>query len=128
MSVPYVRIAEPSVFYDERYANTASLLGCRPAGSSLLARKSEVHSSKIVLPPEDSDDSSQCQARRDAVPASRMQVLARRRRLNATVDSLGLSVCAPSFEAAKHDIELTLGKHIEALLGQNSSAHRAHAA
>jgi len=47
---------------------------------------------------------------------------------NATVESLGLSVCAPSFEAAEHDIELALGKHIEALLGQQSGAPRAHAA
>jgi len=47
---------------------------------------------------------------------------------NATVESLGLSVCAPSFEAAKHDIELALGKHIETLLGEHSDAHRAHAA
>jgi hypothetical protein len=46
---------------------------------------------------------------------------------SATVESLVLSVCAPSFEAAKHDIELALGKHIEALLG-HSSAHRVHAA
>jgi hypothetical protein len=45
---------------------------------------------------------------------------------NATVESLGLSICAPSFETAKHDIELALGKHIEALLGKTSG--HAHAA
>jgi hypothetical protein len=47
---------------------------------------------------------------------------------NAMVESLGLSVNAPSFEAAKHDIELVLGKHIETLLDQHSRAHGAQAA
>ena len=47
---------------------------------------------------------------------------------NAMVESLGLSICAPSFEMAKRDMELALGKHIEALLGQHPSAHRAEAA
>jgi hypothetical protein len=37
------------------------------------------------------------------------------------VESLGLSICAPSFEMAKHDIRLALGKHIEALLAEYSS-------
>lgn len=46
---------------------------------------------------------------------------------NATVESLGLSVCSPSFEAAKRDIELSLGKVIEAMLFR-SSLHRAHVA
>jgi hypothetical protein len=47
---------------------------------------------------------------------------------NATIESLGVSVNAPSFETAKHDIELALGKHIETLLDQHSSAHGAQAA
>lgn len=47
---------------------------------------------------------------------------------NASMESLGVSVNAPSFETAKHDIELALGKHIEALLGEHASAHRAEAA
>jgi hypothetical protein len=34
----------------------------------------------------------------------------------ATIESLGLIVHAPSFEAAKNDMELALGKHIELLL------------
>ncbi|HXY02160.1 MAG TPA: hypothetical protein VEI49_01225 [Terriglobales bacterium] len=42
---------------------------------------------------------------------------------NATVESLGVSVNAPTFETAKHDIELALGKHIETLLGEHPSAH-----
>jgi len=37
-------------------------------------------------------------------------------------------VCAPSFEAPKHDIEVALSKHVEALLGQQSDARRARAA
>jgi hypothetical protein len=41
---------------------------------------------------------------------------------NATIESLGLTVHAPSFEAAKNDMELTLGKHIESLLGERSRA------
>ncbi len=44
---------------------------------------------------------------------------------NASVESLGLSFRAPTFEAAKHDIELALGKHIETLLDQHSRAHAA---
>ena len=47
---------------------------------------------------------------------------------NATVESLGLNVQAPSFETAKHDIELALGKHIEALLGEHARGQRAQAA
>jgi len=47
---------------------------------------------------------------------------------NATMESLGLSVCAPSFEMAKNDMELALGKHIEALLNQHPGAHRVQAA
>ena len=42
---------------------------------------------------------------------------------NATVESLGVSVNAPIFETAKHDIELALGKHIEMLLGEHPPAH-----
>ena len=37
---------------------------------------------------------------------------------NATIESLCLTVHAPSFEAAKNDMELALGKHIELLLGE----------
>jgi hypothetical protein len=48
---------------------------------------------------------------------------------NATIESLGLAVQnAPSFEAAKNDIELTLGKHIEALLGSRVAVDRGLAA
>ena len=47
---------------------------------------------------------------------------------NATIESLGLTVRAPSFEAAKNDMELTLGKHIESLLGQRIPVDRGHAA
>jgi hypothetical protein len=48
---------------------------------------------------------------------------------NATIDSLDLAVHnAPSFEAAKSDIELTLGKHIEALLGRRVAVDRGRAA
>ena len=46
----------------------------------------------------------------------------------ATIESLGLSVFAPTFEAAKNDMELTLGKHIEALLGARAAVDRRHAA
>jgi len=46
----------------------------------------------------------------------------------ATIESLGLTVHAPSFEAAKNDIELTLGKYIESLLGERLAVNRAHAA
>jgi hypothetical protein len=45
-----------------------------------------------------------------------------------TIESLGLTVHAPSFEAAKNDMELTLGKHIESLLGERVAVNRAHAA
>ena len=47
---------------------------------------------------------------------------------NATIESLGLTVHAPSFEAAKNDMELTLGKHIELLLGKHVAFDRGHAA
>ena len=47
---------------------------------------------------------------------------------NATIESLGLTVHAPSFEAAKSDMELTLGKHIESLLGERVAFDRGHAA
>jgi hypothetical protein len=47
---------------------------------------------------------------------------------NATIESLGLTVHAPSFEAAKNDMELTLGKHIESLLGERIPVDRRHAA
>ena len=46
----------------------------------------------------------------------------------ATIESLGLTVHAPSFEAAKSDMELTLGKHIESLLAERVTVSRAHAA
>jgi hypothetical protein len=42
-------------------------------------------------------------------------------RWNATVESLGLTIYAPSFEAAKNDMELALGKHIEFLLGERAA-------
>ena len=47
---------------------------------------------------------------------------------NATIESLGLTVHAPSFEAAKNDMELRLGKHIESLLGERIAVDRGHAA
>ena len=47
---------------------------------------------------------------------------------NATIESLGLTVHAPSFEAAKNDMELALGKHIESLLGEHVGGDRGHAA
>jgi hypothetical protein len=47
---------------------------------------------------------------------------------NATVESLGLTVHAPSFEAAKNDMELALGKHIELLLGERVAGNRGRAA
>ncbi len=46
----------------------------------------------------------------------------------ATNESLGLTVHAPSFEAAKNDMELTLGKHVELLLGKRIPVDRGHAA
>jgi hypothetical protein len=46
----------------------------------------------------------------------------------AAIESLGLTVHAPSFEAAKNDMELTLGKHIESLLEEHVAVNRAHAA
>jgi hypothetical protein len=46
----------------------------------------------------------------------------------ATIESLGLTVHAPSFEAAKNDMEFALGKHIESLLGERVAVNRAHAA
>jgi hypothetical protein len=41
---------------------------------------------------------------------------------------LDLTVHAPSFEAAKNDMELTLGKHVESLLGKRVAFDRGHAA
>ena len=46
----------------------------------------------------------------------------------ATIESLGLTVHAPSFEAAKNDMELALGKHIELLLGERVAGNRGRAA
>jgi len=47
---------------------------------------------------------------------------------NATVESLGLTIHAPSFETAKNDMELALGKHIELLLGERVAGDRGRAA
>jgi hypothetical protein len=47
---------------------------------------------------------------------------------NASIESLGLTVHAASFEAAKNDMELALGKHIESLLGDRVAGDREHAA
>ena len=47
---------------------------------------------------------------------------------NATIESLGLIVHAPSFETAKHDMELALGKHIELLVGGRVAGNRGRAA
>jgi hypothetical protein len=41
---------------------------------------------------------------------------------------LALTVHAPSFEAAKNDMELALGKHIELLLGERGAGNRGRAA
>ena len=46
---------------------------------------------------------------------------------HATVESLGLIIHAPSFETAKNDMEIALGKYIEALLKDRGTA-RGHAA
>jgi hypothetical protein len=42
--------------------------------------------------------------------------------------TLGLTVHAPSFEAAKSDMELTLDKYVESLLGERVAFDRGHAA
>ena len=47
---------------------------------------------------------------------------------NATIESLGLTVHAPSFEAAKNDMELALGKHIESVLRERGASERGRAA
>jgi len=47
---------------------------------------------------------------------------------NATIESLSLTVHAPSFEAAKNDMELALGKRIESLLGGHAAGDRGCAA
>ena len=46
---------------------------------------------------------------------------------HATIESLGLSIHAPSFETAKNDMERALGRYIESLLGESRKSH-AHAA
>ena len=47
---------------------------------------------------------------------------------NATIESLGITVHAPSFETAKTDMELALGKHIESLLREHGAVGRGRAA
>ena len=47
---------------------------------------------------------------------------------NATIESLGITVHAPSFETAKTDMELALGKHIESLLREHGALDRGRAA
>ena len=47
---------------------------------------------------------------------------------NATIESFGLTVHAPSFEAAKNDMELALGKHIESVLRERVTGDRGRAA
>jgi hypothetical protein len=47
---------------------------------------------------------------------------------NASSESLGLTVHAPSFETAKNDMELALGKHIEFLLGERMATDRGRVA
>ena len=47
---------------------------------------------------------------------------------NATIESLGLTVHAPSFETAKNDMEVALGKHIEALLREHAKIDGGRAA
>jgi hypothetical protein len=47
---------------------------------------------------------------------------------NASSESLGLAVHAPSFETAKNDMELALGKHIQFLLGERVANDRGCAA
>jgi hypothetical protein len=47
---------------------------------------------------------------------------------NATIESLGMTVHAPSFEAAKNDMELALGKHIELVLRERGAGNRGRAA
>jgi hypothetical protein len=47
---------------------------------------------------------------------------------NATIESLGITVHAHSFEAAKNDIEVELGKYIEPLLKEYGGTGRGRAA
>ena len=47
---------------------------------------------------------------------------------NAAIESLGLTVQAPSFETAKNDMELALGKHIELVLREHVAGDRGRAA
>ena len=47
---------------------------------------------------------------------------------NATIESLGITVHAHSFETAKNDVELALGKHIESLLREHGAVGRGSAA
>lgn len=47
---------------------------------------------------------------------------------NAEIPSLGLAIHAPTFVAAKQDIELALGKHIETLLAERIILRHSHVA
>jgi len=47
---------------------------------------------------------------------------------NAIIESLGITVHADSFETAKTDMELALGKHIESLLREHGAVGRGRAA
>jgi hypothetical protein len=47
---------------------------------------------------------------------------------NGIIESLGLTVHAPDFQTAKSDMEIALGKYIEALLAGSGQSAAAHAA
>ena len=47
---------------------------------------------------------------------------------NASAESLGITIHAPSFETAKNDMELTLGRHIDAMLRKPGAQKRVSAA
>jgi len=47
---------------------------------------------------------------------------------NATIESLGISVHAHSFEAAKNDMEVELGRYLESLLREFGGIGRGRAA
>jgi len=47
---------------------------------------------------------------------------------NATMECLGITVHSPTFETAKNDMELALGKLVEELLNERSMRSRGNAA
>jgi hypothetical protein len=47
---------------------------------------------------------------------------------NGIIESVGLTVHAPDFQTAKSEMELALGKHLEALLAASAKSSAAQAA